>query len=30
MTWVDWVIVLVYAGIGVGLIYIIHLLGKGK
>ena len=30
MNWVDWLIVLVYAGIGVGLIYIIHLIGRGR
>lgn len=28
MTWWDWVIIAVYAGIGTGLIYIIWKLGK--
>ena len=30
MTWLDWVIVAVYAGIAVGLIYIIHQIGRGR
>ena len=30
MTWLDWLIIAVYAGIGTGLIYIIHQIGRGK
>ena len=30
MHWIDWVIVAIYAGVGVGLIYIIHQIGKGR